>query len=473
MKNLPKEANPIENTSESANIVHVDAWKTPEDSGRPEMQTPASTTTSRPASRRPKTETALPSESFDFRGRNYRIFKRDTDPAANWYYQYQVGSKRYPTSLQTPNKKTAIENAKLIILAKDKGRDDDLARIRARLNGRPVDAIDTPAYASIEKYLEIYEATPTGFNRAESRHGAALALKRIITTAEPTPGRMDQLEPAFHAYHRKAAAAIEAAVNDQGKQQSLKRSFNSTLRNAAAVFSEDAVFILAQLTMPGGKKLVLPDFTVLRKTIKRLLYPKAKKTAEQYNRPDQTVLDKTLKEWLALPRNEFLAVGLALLGSTRRSEIRQADWDWFKTYDGYVWLDARGTFKDQTGVLRTRVLEPFYSIFMAHAKAQGWYASSGQILNGVYWDFDRNVSSWMKGLGWNTKKHLHALRAWAGSLVYTKYGAGMACLFCRHGHEQTTKDFYGWMRDEWHDKDTPVIINGQPVQWAKESEGAK
>lgn len=403
--------------------------------------------------------TALASAPFEFRGATYRVYKKRTDPSAPWYYQYQIAGRRFPTRLDTPTLSSAIDKAKLIIIAHNKGRLEELAKIRALLSGKPVADPAAPQCAAIESYLKFYEETPSGRNSQTSRRQAANALRRL-TACAPGIQRIDQLETAFRAAHAAAARKIEAEA-DQGRRLSMKRSFNSTLRNAASVFSEDAVLLL-------GNKAALPDFSALRALVKKLRYPDVKKTAMEYKRPDETILAATFAAWTGLPRNEFLAVGLALCASLRRGEIRQAAFNWCKEHDGWRWIDATGNFKDGTGVLRVRLLDPFYSLMRSHAEKQGWWATDGPVIVTNVSEFDRNVSAWMRGLGWQTKKHLHALRAWAGSLVYMRFGAGAACKFCRHGDEATTRDFYGWMRsDEWADQKTAVLVAGKTVEWAK------
>lgn len=320
------------------------------------------------------------------------------------------------------------------------------------------DCVKTAPTCRVDDYLGVYEQTATGHNSPSSRHGAALALRRVIAAADPPPGSMSDLGRAFSAYKARAAQAIEAAA-DQTTAVSLKRSFNSTINSAASVFCSQAVYAVQT-------KLAVPDMKKIIELVKRLKLPDAKKTAEEYKRPSDEILCATLAGWPQLPRNEFVAVGLALCAGLRRGEIVQAQWEWFNRPDGAAtWLEATGDFKDQTGFLRCRLLEPFYRLFLNDPRIRGekW---AGLMLTDSH-NFDRNISAWMRGLGWQTRKHLHALRAWAGSLVYMRYGAATARAFCRHADESTTRQFYGWLRDDWRDQTQPVLVAGQPVEWAR------
>ena len=73
----------------------------------------------------------------------------------------------------------------------------------------------------------------------------------------------------------------------------------------------------------------------------------------------------------------------------------------------------------------------------------------------------------MKGLGWDTRLHLHALRAWAGSLVFMQHGAAAASAFCRHADEKTTKECYAWMKSDWHTAGAAVTVAGRAVEWVR------
>jgi len=402
------------------------------------------------------TETLYPTETFKYNGREYRLYKRTAGKNGSWYFQIERRGRRYPTSLKTAAVQAAIAAAKLLI---DAAQQNKLEKIRAILAGR--DEKDTREFCAVEKYLQRYENTPTGENTARSRHHFVLAFRRLMARASAPPTRMDQLAPMFKEARSHANAAAEAAP-DNATRMRIKRSFNSEVSNAASVFAGMSAFALKD-------QLTLPDFTELRQLVKFIRFNDAKKTASQYNPPPAAVLAATLAGWRELPRNEFIAVGLALACGMRRGEIRDfADWSWFEPHGGYLWCNARqGNFKDRTDVLRAQVLNPFWEIFRDHCTANGWMATSGRCITGNRSEFDKNISSWMIQLGWETRLHLHSLRAWAGSLVYMKYGSRAASEFCRHADEKTTKEHYGWMRSEWHTDDAPVLIASQPVEWVK------
>ena len=397
-----------------------------------------------------------PAETFRLFGRRYRVFKRVPGGEGNWYFYFEKSKKRWLTSLRTNCPKTAVEKAKLMIEAEFKGQMEEM---RALITGRePKPSVD---YCPVARYLELYESTATGENTPDSRKKAVQAFRRVAVGK--LPATMADLEPMFRSARDRVNINVENCDNNTQKM-SFKRSFNSELASAASVFSELAVFHLKD-------KLTLPDFSELRALVKFLRFPDAKKTSEQYNPPPAAVLTETIRTWLELPRNEFLAVGLALACGMRRGEIKDfADWSWFEEHAGYLWANARqGDFKDRTDVLRTQVLDPFWSMLLARATAEGWRPAEGRglVIQGNRSEFDRHISEWMKRLGWNTRLHLHALRAWSGSLVYMQYGAAAACAFCRHTDEKTTRQHYAWMKQDWHTAGAAVLVAGRPVEWVK------
>ena len=392
---------------------------------------------------------------FRYDGKTFILYKRSPAADAPWYFRAWTGGLAKQMSLGTSAEAPAIAQAKLLIDAAGK---DKLAEVRAVITGRPL--VAQKEYCDIETYLNAYENMPSGKNSAASRHCAVLTVRRLLAAMPCPPTRMDGLKAMFDAAAARASRAIEA-VADNGRKQSMKRTFNSTIAYAACVFSEHAVYFLKE-------KLELPDFAELRQQLKFLKFNDAKKTTNEFNPPVQSVLDATLAGWLTLPRNEFIAVGMALCCGARRGEIRDfADWSWFEMHGGHLWVNARtGNFKDRTDVLRAQVVEPFYSLMMKRVKAEKWDAAGGRMIQGNHSEFDRNVSEWMEKLGWDTRLKLHSLRAWTGSLIYMKFGADAACKFCRHSDKKTTLESYGWLREEWHTDATPVTVASRPLAWA-------
>lgn len=407
----------------------------------------------------PPAAPSCPTAIVRWKGRDYRIFKKQPHAGATYYYEFYQGSDRERVNLQTPDRSTAETTLKLFLEGQSRGL---VAQMRALLAGHAiVTTQDQPAIGGdiqVEKYLNLFENTPTGNNHPESRAQYVTRFQRLCAVAKTEPGTLKDLLPAFQAFRVEYNRLVEQE-RSQARQQSMKRTHNSMLTLASSCFTPAAAAALAE-------HLPSIDFGPLRDGIKNLYFKSAGKTVAQYCAPPQAVLDATIESWMKLPRNEFISVGTALSGGLRRGEIKSGNRSWIRDHDGYIVFDASGNFKSQTGELYTRALDPFYSLMMDRCRREGWLLDVDEPFVTPS-KFDISVSAWMKSLGWRTKKHLHALRAWAGSLVYTRYGAGPAKKFCRHSDEKTTRQHYAWLRDDWAETGTVILVAGKPVQWAK------
>lgn len=450
--------NSIANTS----VISLPA--TPSARNTPERLTPVDTSITAP-----HTAPRCPSVYVRWKGRNYRIYKKQAKNSATWYYSWYEHERRQMLNLETPTQGTAEITLKTFLEGQQRGL---AGQMRALLEGsaaavainkseRPEDA--GPA---LDRYLSLYESTPTGASAPETRRYNAQRIKNILTAAsQPAHAPFAALLPALQTARQALNHKLEVQPS-QTRQLSMKRTWNTNVRMALSVFCDGALAALdKQMTVPATSLIAL------RTGGKKVLFPNVSKSIGEYRPPTQTILASTLEAWLKLERNEFCAVGLALSCALRRREIEQAQWSWFAELDGYVFLDAAARVKNHSGEVRTRALEPFYSIFRTRCQAEGWWPGEGSCLEGVLPyarnRFDRNVSEWMQDLGWKTRLHLHALRAWAGSLVYTRYGVEAACSFCRHEDESTTRTHYGWLRDRWAETGKAIFVIGKPVEWAK------
>lgn len=414
------------------------------------------------------TETALPaapqcpSVYVRWKGREYRIYKKQPHSSATWYYSWYEQNKRKMLNLKTCDRATAEATLKTYLDGQIKGRAEQM---KAVIAGAGVQATSERLDVPLDRLLEIYRNTPTGANSPGTRNNNATRIENVLDLAKlPADAPLAKLLPALQTARTFLNAKLEKE-RSQNRQLSLKRTWNTNLRMVLSIFCDSALAAIEdKLTIQPA------DVLTLRTGGKKLFFPAVKKTVEQYRPPTPEILAATLEAWLKLDRNEFIAVGLALSFGLRRAEINQAHWEWIGSLDGYVFLDADADVKDKTGLLRTRALEPFYTIFINHCRDKGWHAKTGRCLEGSMnrrGSFDRNISDWLQALGWRTRLHLHALRAWAGSLVYTRYGVSAACAFCRHGDEGTTRKHYGWLRDQWAEAGKPVFIGEKLVEWGK------
>jgi integrase len=318
------------------------------------------------------------------------------------------------------------------------------------------------ADCTLDEYLATYEATATGESQPAHRHAAALALRRVAATTSAS--HLSQLPDAIAAYFQAAAQRAEAAAQDEAL--TVKRTCNSTLNQAASCFSAATLRCLP-------RSLTLPPLDPITTAFKRHVWRLPAKTAEQYRPPPPEVLDRTLRAWLTLPDAEFFAVGLALTFGLRASEIFQARWEWLTVRECWHCLDtsAVGTrscasAKDHTGLIRVKALAPFHTILLGRDALQR--VLTGHIVTAPRDKVCRAVSAWMQSLGWETRLHLHALRAYAGSLVFSRFGPLEARDFLRHASVTTTEAHYAWLVNLFRPQDPAAVrVLDQPVEFAR------
>jgi integrase len=65
----------------------------------------------------------------------------------------------------------------------------------------------------------------------------------------------------------------------------------------------------------------------------------------------------------------------------------------------------------------------------------------GRCLSDTSLEWARRLNGWMRGLGWNTQKKMHELRAYVGSLIYRKDPMA-AMKFLRHKTIRQTEQAY-------------------------------
>src|ERR1700761_7803652 len=254
----------------------------------------------------PQTAPSCPSVYIRWKGRDYRMYKKQPKPSATWYYSWYEGTHRQMLNLQSPDRNTAEATLKLFLEGQGKGL---LSQMRAVLDGT---AAITPAGSErldvpLDEFLTLYEETPTGANTPETRHINAVRVRNILdTTKHPANTPVSALMPALSAARSLLNAKLEKE-RVQHKQSSLKRTWNTNLRMVLSVFCDSALAALeaplAALKEP--MKVSAVDVLNIRTGAKKLFFPSVKKTAQEYRPPSPEILAATLEAWQKLDRNEF------------------------------------------------------------------------------------------------------------------------------------------------------------------------
>jgi integrase len=415
--------------------MQLTPWKAPATTGTRNPMTPAPT----PAPTPPATQ--FPTAHFTFRGREYRIFKRTAGPKAKWYLYFEREKKRIKRCLGDTAKAAAIENAKLQVQAILDGNKEAARKLMERPG---VTGIST-----VGELLDTYDTLPGPASRA----AYVWCLKTILRKVHP--GRDVLTLPcsvfADNTAERYFAMIYEeaAAKPTQRLQQRHKRSANSMFRQAKSILSDRSVSALRQ----AG--LLFPDPKPFTGALKKHGFKKVNTAG--FELPGDDVIRTMLVQWKKMTdRPMFLAVGLALAGGLRKGEIAQARWGWFSErmgvpliYSDAVTLDddtpAGVRVKNQSGSLEVVPLEPFWRIFNRTIERHKWRGKPDElVLAGVadLRDVFGGISDWLRSIGWNTQKRIHAMRDYGASLITMKYGLDYAKVWCRHSTITTTEKHY-------------------------------
>lgn len=374
---------------------------------------------------------------FNYRGRDWRIFKRGDGPKAKWYLYFEHAKKRYNHALGEVEKRAAITSAKIKIDAVLDGHKETLRasmqRDRSAMKCCTIDAL-----------LNTYETTAQEAD-ADTLHRNAncmrLVLRRALgVEADAVGGRLaDVLTEATADGYFKDAIRRSKAAGDQEEAARVKRSANSIFNQARSVLAPPLLKAYRQA------ELVLPDVEPFLRAYKESRFAGV---AAVYDPPAEAVIRRTLHAWLRIKnRNRFIAVGLELACGLRKAEVQQVTWGmWVHHRDGWL-LDGRGFVKNQRGRFVVPPIDPYWKLLNRRIDKMGWRRQPQElVLQGTATDLEdiifRRVGRWLRLLGWETQKTNHALRAYSGSLVAMKWGVDRAHSWLRHASVKTTEQHY-------------------------------
>jgi integrase len=352
-----------------------------------------------------------------------------------YYWRRMVKGKLHTQSLDTGEKAAAIAKARALDLALVKEEWDKIFAARLRGPGES----DT----TVGKVLELYEKNARSLELEDHtartcRNCLRLVIRRGLPSSKPDDVKVVALTGKLVRGYK--AAMLEAFDDeDEQRQQQVKRSTNSILRQARAVFKPAAL----QLYKDNG--LELPD---LREFKEEPDFPKCGK--DDYRPPSDEILAKTFGaiERLAhggpIHRNMHRALCLAVGAGLRKSEIAEARWNWFTQVDGQPMLRSSYITKNGSN-MDTPIVGEWYRKLQATRPQQA--NADDLVLQGCATERRettfRRISRMMRGLGWETEKCVHEFRAFVGCKVAEKHGIEAASLFLRHGAISTTQKYYG------------------------------
>ena len=228
---------------------------------------------------------------------------------------------------------------------------------------------------------------------------------------------------------RDVKAKSVHGIKDKVTLAEKKRSYNTLLKNAKAVFSQTAMAYYPETWRFEG-------LSYLKKEI---FFNRVKKS---YTLPEVSLIKRTFELMNSLTGDQFTIMALAMHFGMRRKEIFYSKRNWLDIDEDRcaICIEADGKFKPKGGLAG-------YT-----AGSSGW--GSKILKNSEGFDFlvtDRargaektmkKVTDAMRDIGWTRQSPLHELRKLYGSYLATTKGLYVAQSYLRHTSPQVTSQYY-------------------------------
>ena len=228
---------------------------------------------------------------------------------------------------------------------------------------------------------------------------------------------------------RDVKAKSVHGIKDKVTLAEKKRSYNTLLKNAKAVFSKTAMAYYPETW----------SFEGLSYLQKEIFFNRVKKS---YTLPEVSLIKRTFELMNNLTGDQFTIMALAMHFGMRRKEIFYSKRNWLDIDEDRcaICIEADGNFKPKGGLAG-------YT-----AGSSGW--GSKILKNSEGFDFlvtDRargaektmkKVTDAMRDIGWTRQSPLHELRKLYGSYLATTKGLYVAQSYLRHTSPQVTSQYY-------------------------------
>jgi hypothetical protein len=252
------------------------------------------------------------------------------------------------------------------------------------------------------------------------------SLKRIVrvVTNEKNVDDFDcgELNASFiNGYKMHALAGL----TDEGKIQSRKRTINTKLRSAKAIFNHR---IYDGFCIDFNESLQETDFF--------------KKLGKQYKLPPMKLIQDTFDLWHSTNGDVHTLMGLSLIFGLRRNEVFHARREWFSFEGGKarVNVEAEKIFKPKGGHEGHSMGNKALAKRILNKAAGDDYLIKNRADNGrpVY----SEALDLLRDIGWDRPSPLHELRKLFGSFVSTTESLYTSQKWCRHADYKTTSESY-------------------------------
>jgi integrase len=364
---------------------------------------------------------------FEHRGRQYSIYKREDSRSAPYQFCLVRRGKRHRQSLETNDSKTAIERARALVdkIVSDKW--DEVKAVQCR----------RPGSVPLAKLLAVYpQVAQVSTMTLRNNLGAIKWLVEVATgkDLDPQTFSLSSLDGELIGLFQRNMVKryqLKAPLTEPGQREARERALRSSrsvIKQARSLFAQKSG--LAARYLEHG--ITLPESVQAFMTAPL----DGRVSKREYHAPDDKVIKAAFEgigKFRDTDRDVYVSFWFAVGAGLRRSEIRQMHWEYLVERSGATWVSG-GIGKDGQKI-EVPVQEKAVTALSAVRK------KDGRCLSDTSLEWARRLNGWMRGLGWNTQKKMHELRAYVGSLIYRKDPMA-AMKFLRHKTIRQTEQAY-------------------------------
>ena len=404
--------------------------------------------------------------------------KKDQSAGANVFHLYkQRGSGFYSMRLMIKGKRrrfsTGISNLKgakakaKVIMADIQSRGFDEA---VRLHSKHRDEV--PLDPTIAEFSELYRSASSSFDRTPSRPTRERYIRSLERVAQlANVSRVARLnEAAVELFKRRY---METARVTGRNEESLRTTLNGILRNAASLFSAQALqsyrrsgvelsnpFVGAQM-----KGIRLKSYSPLPRDLVESIWKGAAKLRDGNKKekpPEDGLRPRETFDFREHHRDAYALLLLELGLGLRRNEADKAEWDWFfDDTNGRRYIEVRETeyFLPKSKQSRVVPVEEALWTALQAVKSHDRFVVNGlepalrdpekELKSAVYRcdRAHRTLVAWLRKMGVDDPKPCHRLRKEFGSYISTVFGLFHAQKFLGHSSPNITAQYYAGLTE--------------------------
>jgi len=395
------------------------------------------------------------------------IFKLEKQKGSKYYsmrIMHQGKRRRFSTG------KSSIKDAKQkarVIMADIQSRGFEEA---VKIHSKRRDQI--PTDPTITEFAELYRAVSVGFDSPPSRPTRERYIRSLVRIAEASGVRLtSQLDENKIEIFK--GRYLSDGRKEGRKDDSIRTSLNGILRNAAALFSTQALQGYrrhgVQLTNPFSgtqiKGVRLRPYSPLPRDLVASIWKKAallRDGDKDADPPDATLRARDTFDFREPQPDSYMILLLELGLGLRRDEADKCQWDWFFTdHEGRRYLEVRETpyFLPKSGENRIVPVEEALWKAIHDGKKTEEFVIDGnpptlrdpeRDLKSKVYRCDRahrTLVAWLRKMGITNQKPCHTMRKEFGSYVATSFGLYHAQKLLGHSSPSVTSAFYAGLTE--------------------------